>query len=190
MNTLQLILISSIFYLYYFDFANPKRIYYKSSLNNKKYLVRSHNKSSIIQKSANLLAELTKKKSILCDFIESSNKYKSHKGIKRLLENKDVKLEELSYKYNDEAAYSINKGEVIGICLRDKDGKLQNKNTMIYVLIHELAHIMSVNYAHDKEFWNNFAFLLEAAIECNIYKYVDYTHSPTTYCGHDVSQNP
>ena len=46
-------------------------------------------------------------------------------------------LEYKSYK-----AYSLNKGEEIVLCLHDKDGKLiTDKNTMKFVLIHEL-HIL------------------------------------------------
>jgi predicted metal-dependent hydrolase len=166
-----------------------KRVYQISNINKKRYLVRQTNSRTQL-KSANLLASLNEKKNELCKFVEKSPKYKSHYGIKRLLQNKNVKLEELSYEYNNEAAYSVNKGEKIGICLRNKKGEIENENTMTFVLLHELAHIMSKTYAHDKEFWNNFSLLLQAASSCGIYKYTNYEANPTTYCGHNITHTP
>jgi predicted metal-dependent hydrolase len=166
-----------------------KRVYQISNYNKKLYLVRVSDKNSQI-KSANLLASLSIKKNKLCDFISNSPKYKNHYGIKRLLANKNVKLEELSYEYNNEAAYSINKGERIGICLRNKNGNIEDENTMMFVLMHELAHIMSKKYAHDAEFWSNFALLIKAANECGVYVYKNYSSNPTTYCGHDITHTP
>ena len=176
--------------LFCFGKTTYKRVYQVSKVNNKKYLVRSHNSSLIQLKSANLLASLSKKKNKLCDFLAVNDKYKNHYGVKRLLSNRHVKLEELSYEYNNEAAYSINKGERIGMCLRKKNGTIENENTMFFVLMHELAHIMSIKYAHDDEFWDNFALLIKAGTECGVYKYRDFGNNPTTYCGHHITHTP
>ena len=105
-----------------YNSLSSKRIYQLSSINNKKYLVRESNKTKQT-KSANILANLSKKKDKLILYIEKSNIYKTDPGIKRLLKYKNVKIEELSFQYNNEAAYSINKGERIGICIRNKQGK-------------------------------------------------------------------
>lgn len=166
------------------------RKYVRSTMNKKKYLIRSHDNSSKEVKAANLLASLSKKKQILCDHIGNSSKYQNHMGIQRLLRNQNVKLEELSYEFDNQAAYSINKGERIGICLRKKNGTIEEENTMLFVLLHELAHIMSVSYSHNEEFWSNFALLIDAAVECKIYKYRDFAQEPTTYCGHQISHTP
>jgi predicted metal-dependent hydrolase len=166
-----------------------KRVYQVSSINKKRYLVRQTNDKKQL-KSANLLAVLNEKKNKLCKFVEKSSEFKNHYGIKRLLQNKNFKLEELSYEYDDQAAYSVNKGEKIGICLRNKKGEIEDENTMTFVLLHELAHIMSRKYAHDKEFWDNFALLLQAASRCGIYKHTNYEANPTTYCGHNITHTP
>ena len=71
-----------------------------------------------------------------------------------------------------------------------KNGNYENTNTMFFVLMHELAHIMSRKYAHDKEFWDNFALLIRAAQECNVYNYQDYDTNPSSYCGHRISYTP
>ena len=44
----------------------------------------------------------------------------------------------------------------------------------MFVAIHEIAHIMTLSVGHTEEFWNNFKFLLENAVELNIYTPVDY----------------
>lgn len=166
------------------------RVYQTSALNNKKYLVRKYPNKKHQIKSADLLAALSKKKNTLCEYLSKTKKYRNHYGVKRLLRNQYVKIEELSYEYNNEAAYSINKGERIGICLRKKNGNFENTNTMFFVLMHELAHIMSTKYAHDKEFWDNFALLIQAAQECNVYNYQNYDENPSSYCGHRISYTP
>ena len=176
--------------LFFFAKTTYGRVYQTSTLNKKKYLVRKYPNTKNQQKSANLLASLSAKKNKLCDYLSRTKKYKHHYGVNRLLRNQYVKLEELSYEYNNEAAYSINKGERIGICLRKKNGEYENSNTMFFVLMHELAHIMSRKYAHDTEFWNNFALLIRAATECNIYTYRNYDESPSSYCGHRISHTP
>lgn len=167
-----------------------KRVYQISNINKKRYLVRSQKSSKMQIKSANLLASLSKKKNILCDYLKNNEKYNKKYGVRRLLSRRNVRLEELSYDYDKEAAYSINKGERIGICLRKKNGNIENENTMFFVLMHELAHIMSIKYAHDDEFWKNFAILIKAAQECNVFVYRDYTSNPTSYCGHSITHTP
>ena len=187
MNNSILIIGTLTVILLFFVKDTYKRVYQKSSLNQKNYLVRLHDNPKLQIQSANLLASLTNKKDKLCNFLEK--RHKNNKAVQRLLHNKNVKIEELAYEYSNEAAYSINKGERIGICIR-KNNKVQNENTMFFVLMHELAHIMSVKYAHDEEFWNNFAFLIKAATQCGVYKYENFDANPTNYCGHRISFTP
>ena len=56
---------------------------------------------------------------------------------------------------NKYTSYSINKGDKIVFCLRSKDGsnKLEDINTMMFVAIHELAHLMTKSIGHTTEFW-------------------------------------
>ena len=95
-------------------------------------------------------------------------------------------LEYKSYK-----AYSLNKGEEIVLCLHDKDGKLiQDKNTMKFVLIHELAHVMTVENGHPPIFWKNMGYLLKEASSIGIYDAIDYSKNPVYYCGVLVDKTP
>ena len=42
-------------------------------------------------------------------------------------------------------------------------------NTILFVIIHELAHVMSLSVGHTEEFWSNMKFLLEQAESINLY---------------------
>jgi len=63
-------------------------------------------------------------------------------------------------------------------------------NTLIFVAIHELAHIMTKSIGHKQDFWKNFKFLLENAKEAKIYIPVDYKSKPQSYCGMTITDNP
>ena len=182
-NLTNLLLLLVLFLLYFLPRLNDTRKYFLSRMNSKKYLTTS-------QHGSDLLASLSFKKAKLCKFLENSTKYKNHLGVKRLLENKDVKIEEVAPQYKNQAAYSINKGDTIGICLKNKSGRYENENTMFFVFMHELAHIMTNKYEHNKEFWDNFALLIEAATHAGIYQYQNFQSNPVSYCGHNINHTP
>ena len=89
-------------------------------------------------------------------------------------------------------SYSLNKGEKIALCIRKKGDNLtfENENTVIFVAIHELSHIMTESVGHEKEFWDNMAFLLEKAHELDIYEPVDYNENNIDYCGMEITTTP
>jgi predicted metal-dependent hydrolase len=60
----------------------------------------------------------------------------------------------------------------------------------MFVAIHEMAHITTVSIGHNKEFWDNFKFMLENATELGIYDPVDYAKKPQEYCGMKIHDNP
>jgi len=69
-------------------------------------------------------------------------------------------------------SYSVNKGEKIVFCMRDKNEteSLVKENIMTFVAIHELAHLMSKSIGHGQEFWANFRILLRISIGIDQYK--------------------
>ena len=87
-------------------------------------------------------------------------------------------------------AYSENKGEKLAFCTTTKkDGnKLIDENTLTFVAIHELGHVMTESIGHTKEFWQNFKFLLKDAVKMGIYKPVDYKKAKS-YCGMNITDN-
>lgn len=91
-----------------------------------------------------------------------------------------------------DVSFNINKGDHISLCLRDfKNPKdFHEINDILFVAIHELAHSCSKSYGHDDEFWYNFRFLLENAIELKIFNNINYNKYPVNYCSMNISYNP
>ena len=88
-------------------------------------------------------------------------------------------------------AYSVNKGEELSLCIREKDSeKFIDDNTIIFVAIHELAHIMTPETGHTPLFWDNMKYLLEKASSSGIYMPINYSESPVKYCGMDINSTP
>lgn len=108
----------------------------------------------------------------------------------RELYNSETILENIK---KDETSYTVNKGEKMFLCVRDKyDGNiLDDFNTLKFVLIHELAHIATEDFEpHSTEFWQVFKFMLKEAVKANMYTPVDYSKKPVKYCGMDVTNSP
>lgn len=89
-------------------------------------------------------------------------------------------------------SYSLNKGEKIVICIKEKDKEetFIDMNTTVFVVIHEIAHIMTKSVGHNKDFWDNMKFLLENAIKLGIYTKEDYKNNPKKYCGIMITDSP
>ena len=88
-------------------------------------------------------------------------------------------------------AYSVNKGEELSLCIRDKDTEVFiDNNTIIFVAIHELAHIMTPETGHTPLFWDNMKFLLEQGQEIGIYDPQNYKQNPVMYCGQEINSTP
>jgi AMMECR1 domain-containing protein len=68
----------------------------------------------------------------------------------------------------DQKSYTINKKKVY-LCLRDENGEYYNDNMLIFVAIHELAHVLCDEIGHTKKFEDIFHKLLQEAIEKKLY---------------------
>jgi hypothetical protein len=96
---------------------------------------------------------------------------------------------------SEHVSYSVNKGDSIHLCLRQKDDDkepLVDENVMVFVSLHEMSHVItSPNFAsHGPEFWNNFGWLLKEAEAIDIYKYQDFRAHPVKYCGEKITDQP
>ena len=89
----------------------------------------------------------------------------------------------------DYTSYSLNKGEEISFCIRDKKNynNFYPFNVMMFVAIHELSHIASNGIGHDQEFYENFKWLLEEANQLGIYKKENFNDKPQMYCGINIT---
>ena len=159
-----------------------------STVDGKKYCVRERRN---IQKASNLLAKTTEKMEYLVKSMGST--YKDRENVNRLIENFNPTTIKETLPTSEYTAYSENKGEKLAFCLNEDkhdNDNLIDANTLSFVAIHELAHVMSSTVGHNDEFWNNFKFLLEHAVELGIYEPVDYKKKPQNYCGMDITDNP
>ena len=190
MNVLQISFVIFICVIVYKQYINkiPKGM---TTIEHKgrSYNVNSSS-STHMKKVASILFELEIKKEKLFRYIEEDTKLCEQKRFKKLLKNKNFKLEEIQPEYFGEAAYSINKGEVIGMCVYNNNKFIYDDNTMFFVFMHELSHIMSEKYAHDEEFWTNFGDLIDIAKKHNLYDYENYKKTKTDFCGHTLTDNP
>jgi len=85
-------------------------------------------------------------------------------------------------------AYSLNK-KTIYVCVRNAAGGLEPYNTTMYVFLHEVAHVMTVEWGHTDGYWDNFRWLLELAEHLGLYTYEDFDALPITHCGHRLGNN-
>jgi hypothetical protein len=94
--------------------------------------------------------------------------------------------------HDSSTSYSENKGEKIVICLRDKtEGyPFVDSNTVMFVILHEMAHLMTTTIGHTPEFWANFRRILQDASKCGVYSPVNYSQKPTPYCGMTITDSP
>ncbi len=159
-----------------------------SDVDGERYCVRERKK---LHKAADLLAKVTDKCKELVTYC--GKKYPDNEDIKRLVQNFNPKKISETLPTSEHTAYSENKGEKIAFCLnktKDEDTKLIDLNTLTFVAIHELSHVMTKSEGHNREFWANFKFLLVNAKEANIYNPVDYKSKPKEYCGMQITDNP
>ena len=159
---------------------------YRTANNNTYGVQEKFNESD---KALNLLAKLHEE---MINFVNDlKKKMPNDERVIRLEKGMDrLKLEEAPN--DDGSSYTINKGDLMALCLRHKKGDhpFHNYNTLQFVTIHELAHITSISEGHNKEFIDNFRFLLREAKSLGYYEPVNYANSPITYCGIKVTNNP
>jgi predicted metal-dependent hydrolase len=159
-----------------------------SNVDGEKYCVRERAKLHL---AADLLANVTQKCKELVIYV--GKKHPNNEDVQRLVKRFNPKKISETLPTSEHTAYSENKGEKIAFCLNKKKGdnsKLIDINTLTFVAIHELAHVMTLSEGHKQVFWQNFKFLLENAKEANIYNPVDYKKNPEPYCGMDITDNP
>lgn len=185
---ISFIILGLVFYIY--RYITKDVVYVTSSVDGKKYLVRDLPDK---QEGADRLAKIKER----CDKIIEHLKQNSSKYDERytlLVERYINKDTEFTEKDKDTAmtSYTENKGDRIVFCIRQRNPteQLVDLNTMMFVAIHEMGHIMSQSYGHNDEFWTNFADLLEVAVELDLYKNEDYSTTPKEYCGMDITTNP
>lgn len=161
----------------------------KSTVDGREYYVRDLPDK---EEAANLLAHLRLRLASLMDGLIQS--YPDKPQVQRLQQNfkPDPKRFLESTPSAEHTSYSVNKGESVHFCLRQRDGteKLVALDVMVFVALHEMSHMITKSIGHDKEFWNNFGWLLKEAEQRNLYKPKDFKNHPVSYCGVNITDSP
>jgi hypothetical protein len=159
-----------------------------ASKDGNKYCVREREK---LGAAANLLATVTQKCKQMVAYMKE--KHPTDPRVKRLVEGfNPTKINE-TLPTSELTAYSENKGAKIAFCLnkqKEDNNTLIDINTLTFVALHELSHIMTESIGHKQDFWQNFKFLLANAKEAGIYQPIDYKKNPSEYCGMTIDDNP
>ena len=157
------------------------------TIEGRSYKVRDYDDKRVSYGIAQDLHELTLKIEKLMVHLEKT--YPDNSKIRMLLDSYTGNIQEITFENEGQVGYNVNKGEIIGLCMY-KDGKFLNVNTIMFVLLHELSHSMTVAYSHDKEFWDNFSFILNEAMKIGIYTYEDFKSNPKTHCDMKIGHTP
>jgi hypothetical protein len=182
-----IIIIVSIIGAYYIYnyYANYGLISVKSNIDNNNYIVQIKDDSL---EAANLIAKIREKLVILMEHLEKSYG-KEDKRIKLLIKNfRPDRLKE-GVSTPGYTSYSINKGEQIILCLRNND-KLVDINTLFFVVLHEFAHLATESIGHTEEFWDNFRWILEEAMNIGLYIKQEFKIKNVEYCGMTITSSP
>lgn len=118
------------------------------------------------------------------------------------------RISQLINKYDPDSVYEISPLNTSGVtsytqdkrtlilCLRHKEkdangnNELHDINTIMFVVVHELSHMMNDLWGHKINFWILFKFMLQNSVDCEVYKPVNYALHPIKYCGLALSYNP
>jgi len=190
-----MILIIFILILFFIIYKFYNNTYYKdnlineiSTVDNQEYLVRNAEDKS---KAANILATIKNNIKKLVLYLKNNiNEYYDNKEYIKNLVNKTKEINIMETPADEKnTSYTINKGEKIVICLRSKFlNEIHDINTIMYVVIHELAHVACPEYGHTSLFKKIFVFLLKVSHKLNIYIPVDYRKKPQDYCGMTINE--
>jgi hypothetical protein len=184
----EFILIIFIFLVIYFIYFNDTRVNFQSTSGNY-YLIQNNGTPEFKKQKADYLEKLHNKAKTIVEHMKNERLPTKEISEKTYNRFKDSKLQEIP-ENEKSAAYTINKGN-ISICIF-KNGKFTNENDAYFVLLHELAHVMSDSYGHGDEFKKNFNFIVKLAVKLNLWKQEEaqYEKKPINYCGTKVTSTP
>jgi len=160
-----------------------------STVDGQKYIVRNLPDK---QDAADRLARTRAKLLRLMKVLKQTHAEKPF--VAQLIRNFDADPSRFSESTPDASytSYSVNKGEKVYMCLRQRNEReeLVDENIITFVALHEMAHIGTVDVGHTPLFWNNFAWVLKEAEAIQIYEFTDFRAHPVEYCGIRITDQP
>lgn len=185
-NAIVLLIILVLLYsfLHFQDFS---LIFVKSKKDNNYHLVRNLPDR---KQAANRMAEIKNRLTQLVEYLK--DKLPNDPRTQRLIERFDVESIQETRIDSHHTSFSVDKGEEMHFCLRDKteNFNLHPLNPLMFVALHELAHVASLKNGHGEEFQKNFVWILENAVQIGIWKNEDYAANNVKYCGDIINSNP
>lgn len=142
------------------------------------------------EESAKILDEIKKRLQILIDYCNKTetNETNDLDSLNARFDPNNIQEADID---DDGTSFTIDKGKELHLCLRDKTTfEHHDINTLMFVAIHELSHIMSTSYGHNNEFADNFVYLLNKAVEAGVYTKVNYKENNKKFCGIVIDSSP
>tara|TARA_B100001287_G_C22377271_1_gene387055 strand:+ start:16 stop:597 length:582 start_codon:yes stop_codon:yes gene_type:complete len=186
-----IIAIFVIFIYMFFSLNKKSLVLMEASNSGYKFLV--HN-DKFKKESANTLSEIiTRMYKLRNHLVNNKDKFPDFKDSISLLEQNLTQERTNIYENSPNSSYtsySVNKGEEVVFCLKSKKtGQLHKINLLMYVAIHEMAHIGCHEIGHTELFKKIFEFYTKEAMKIGIYQYEDYDSNPVEYCGMVLSSS-
>ncbi len=176
-----------------FILIHSTEVSFQESFNGEQFLVRNLDDKN---DAADMLSNMKGKLKKLVDYVLEKSKGDDERSnfIREYVNTIKNKFDYIIFRESTDnskfTSYSINKGEEIVFCLRSKeDNKLHDVNELMYVAIHEIAHVGCPEIGHTPLFRRINKELLKYAIECDVYQYKDYNSNPEDYCGIELTNN-
>lgn len=192
-QTLPILGLILLFIIYHTVYTYSDVEYMLSDIDNKTYMIRRGKNKSLefLKESANTLALINRRIELLISM--TLKKYKNDMSkiyfLNKLKQNYNPYKISEAYIDPRYTTYTIDKQD-LHICLRTRDANehIYDMNTLMYVCIHELAHMGNYSrdgtaiIGHGNEFKMVFKFLVQEAMKLGLYNYVDYKNVPVEYC--------
>ena len=185
---LIIIIFVILYFIYNYSYKYDNLVKIKSLIDDDYYWVRDKNDKI---KAANTLAHIKINMKKLVNYLQANqDKFPENLSYIKDLVSRTRKINIMETPQDEKyTSYTINKGEKIVFCLRSKIlDNIQDMNTLMYVVIHEMGHVGCPEYGHTPLFKKIFKFLLQQSIIIGIYKSVDYRINPQNYCGMTINE--
>ncbi len=161
--------------------------YVKATLDNRDYFVSDRSTNPTSEEIANTLALIRQNINKLTTYIKTNKQPTEYQNYMDELVNTVSNIDISENTKNIYTSYTINKKELV-FCVRSKEtGEIHNINLLMYVVIHELAHIACPEYGHGTLFKKIFKHLLSEANKANVYKTINFSSNNMEYCGMQIT---
>lgn len=188
-NILLIYIISLVIILYIYNKTQYDTKYIHSDKYNKNFYIKDNMDNVMTDKSIEYLNNLSIKIDKLVSFMYKESLPNAQVASRLYYGWSNCKLGEIEQN-SQSIAYTLNKNSEIRLCIRKSETELENENTSIFVLLHELSHMASSSVGHGEEFKQNFSYITHLASFLGIYTPENFNISPKSYCGFEINSTP